>query len=727
MQNLNYADNDVAGIGPIVKAPKLEPSKETRYTVDSEAQAIALCETLRETWEDGISNRATITAYKNHEPPVSDSQMTQAGKSWYPNTSSGFLDEQCEWAKAQFVAPIQDARYLIANELPDDRAEAEKKASIMRQGFTDYLRSWPCWDDFVNLVYREATHFGFGFGVFFDEWQPMPTFVRQDKGFLPAGTEVMDRNPPQFSVDYDYKPDELIEMAKRGAKAGAEWWNLKNVAAAVNAATPEAVNPDKWNLATFEEMTRQQIRNQPWEKGYRVIKTWHLWTVDPDSTVSHYIILADPAIGKKEGDPLDDSRNEDEPQSLSTGRILFEKHGQFKSMEEVLWTGVFAVDEGTIHGCWGVGQRIFDIALEYEQQWNGWMAATKLLGKVPVTPKEGNNPNEVALQITEAAMILENGTYSGNIAVLGSNPEGFEAALLALEQKARNLIGRFVPPIPSVPTDVKSSHIKQQAGEQDLRREQNLKAILLRFARLATMIAKRIGKNGQPDENAKKLVQSWLDAGLTEEDIDIWCNQPPNKTIYDYTPYAIAQRALFAQKKIEEKNPRYDQQELERIVAEAALGLAGSRAALVKGGDVMVEKAGKRDQILEVTSMLQGQDIEVVPSDPHWFHMQALRPVVTQAIMSGDFVTGTRLLTHYGQHYVLAMAQKLIPGDGNNEKSFVARATEAIQTQTIPEDGLEDRVDPIEALQQQMAAGTPTGPVQPIMDIQPKLEPEIMS
>lgn len=685
-----YAADSSTGTTPEVSAD-LKVSEESKYAIASVEQAVAVADQLRKDWEVGIVAVATITAQLNGQRPRPDSELQNLGKSWMPNMSVGWLRNECSRIPSRFFMPVLTAQYLTAAELPAGWPLGQQKAAYFRAEVSETIRSWNVWSWFMWLLSREVGFFGFGFAAHFEEYEWRPTFVRQDRGFVPIGTPVTDQDgPASFLVDYDYQPFELLEKVEKARKAKYEGWNYENVAAAICAAKEKSTTSEPVEVRKYEEMTRE-MSNAGYcvEKRYKVVETQILFTRDADGTITKQILTRQPVPNAKEGD----------------GRLLFERREYAQSMNDVVQIVVFDPDTGTVHGSWGAGQMLFDISLEAERSFNDMRMAMKLAALPKAQAAQGGNVDSMQLVVSDALLSLAGGTFAGNLAAFTTDPKPFIAELEALTTAAREKIGNYIPPVPLTSSDVKAAQINAKEKEQQERREQALHIYLAQIARVIRSIVRRLTNEKSPDEEAKSLQERLLKR-LTREEIRMLADQQPINTIFDFTEFAQSKRAAFAASKV--GSPFYDQKALEQTQAIAAGGVKWAESVLLPGGDATLERAARREQAQETVALLAGYRQDVLPYDSDWFHLLELRPVIEQKIMAGEFAAAAPLLAHYTQHHIGAVAKQGMPKDKiNASTSFITRAGKAIETMTIPPEGLADKLNPIDAMNAQIGNTSP--------------------
>jgi hypothetical protein len=682
---------------PAGSEESLTPSPETEYAIGNPSQALAVAWRLIEDWKNGIANQAAITAQMNGQRPRDPGVLENLGRNWLPNINTGVLRIEAGKVPARLWQPINTATYLTAAKLPENWPQGVKKTGIFRQKVTHTIRSWRKWPWFMRQLAREVGFFGFGYAVWFDKFDWKPTFVRQDRGFAPMGFEVLEDEMPVFVVKFDYQPWEMLRLVKAQDDAGLEdGWDREAVANAINSAGPKAADGNVQNRRSYEEMIREASIGWTYEKGYNKIATYHLFSTDADGSVSHQIILA------KDLKNYGAQQTKSNITATADTKFIYEKRKKFDKVSEAVTPMLFDPDDGTIQGSWGAGQMLFDLSIEAEKTVNDWMASMKQAAKIKAQAGEGKNPDEVRLDVDDAMMVLSNGVYAGNTAAVSTDPRPFQALFEALGQLAREKIGSYIPPIPLQSTDIKAAQINAKEREQQEVREQIFQTWLWQFACLVENMVKRLLDADSPDDEAKELRESLLKV-MTAEEIDMLVNQNQIETIMEFTDFARGQRAMFAASK--QGNTFYNQKVLEEIQAEAAGGSSFMEAVLIPGDDATVEAGSRRRQQAEATSMIVlRRAVPVLPEDLDWYHMLELRPILTEYLEQGIFEIATKMLNHYTAHYIGAVGKQGMPKERINvEKAFIAKAGKAIETEVLPPDGFEDKIDPVDQAQADMA------------------------
>jgi hypothetical protein len=639
--------------------------KVKNRVINSVNQAFSVCETLRNDWKDGITKAARITAKINGERPYSQKKLENAGKGWKTNISTGFLATECSKVTPRFYMPIKTAKYLTASSLPPGYPDGEAKTEFFRQAITEVIRTWPKFNFFIRGLAREVGVFGFGFCWFPDEFDWRPTLVRMDKGFVPQGTEVMETEPAFFMAKFDYKPSELLELLKDSVDNGRSEWNKDNVVAALNNALPPPTESTIYEARSYEELIRQSVWQYTYTKGNKLIETWHLFAREADGRVSHYILLS----GNQSGNPNYNYKAVAGSSKVDS-RLLYENLDQFDSMTDVVNTLVFDYGDGTVHGSWGAGQILYDLAAQVEKVRCDSIDNMRTSNKIKAQVPEAKNVNDVKLSVDDTMVIVSGAQFAGNMASMPQDINGYEVLDQKLTRIAQEKIGAFVPPIPLTPSDIKAAQVNAQVLKERELQEALLENWLIQFAVVVKTITKRLCKKGSPDDTAKGLVKI-LKERLTDEEIKILSEQFPVQSVADFTEYSAQKRGMFAQSVM--GNPLFRQSVAARIMAEGAGDVRFVEEIVKPEGDEQDSLAAMQKQQLENAAMAIGQNVPVLENDNDWVHMETMKPGLMKTLEAGNVQLAQIGLQHYAAHYAQGVAKKGIPKDKiNEEKSLIA-------------------------------------------------------
>jgi len=632
-------------------------------SVSSVAQAYAIIETMVADWEDGIKKAARITAKLNGERPYNQSLLKKAGKGHKTNISTRFLATECNRVVPRFFMPIKTARYLTAAALPANWPDGLRKTEIFREAFTEKIRSWPKFNFYIRGLAREVGIFGFAFNVFFDEYSWQPTLIRMDRGFVPKGTEVLEE-PSFFLAKYNYRPDELLELLKRNIDGGRTEWKKKAVVNAINHAAPPDTEPTDENARSYEELLRQSAVGYSYQKGANLVETYHLFAKETSGKVSHYVFLAN--VGSVSG--------ADRAEAMDGNQLLYENMDQYESISDAVHAMVFDYGDGTIHGSWGAGAILYDLAAMVEKIRCDSMDNLRNTNKIKANVPDATKVNDVKLLVDDEMMVVSGAQFAGNSAAMGQEVNGYEALDQKLASLAQQQIGSFIPPIPLQPSDIKATQINAAISKEREIQEALLENWLIQWAYLAKPIAKRLCMKGSPDKDAKEFRKHLLEKGLTEEEIQYLAERAPVQSVMEFTEYKTQQKALFAANIL--GNPLFRQNVAARTMAAGAGDLRFVDEIVVPEGDQSEQMEAARLQLMENAAMALGQPVPVLPKDNDWVHMQTMEPGLLAAIESNQAEIAQVGLQHYAAHYEQGVAKKTIPKEEINQKKSLIAALE---------------------------------------------------
>jgi len=670
MEDSTYTSQNQVLPDAVGSAPEIKDNLEVKNrVVNSVDQAFSVCETMVQDWKKGILFATQITSKVNGQKPYNQKKLKDAGKDYKANISTGFLATECARVAPRFYMPIKTAKYLTAASLPIGYPNGMQKSEFFRQSITDTIRAWPKFNFYVRGLAREVTLYGWASNVFFSKYDWRPNLMRVDKGFVPQGTEIMEE-PGFFMAKYDYKVGELLDTLKESVDAGRDDWIKDNVVQAISEATPPPVDATYPNARTYEELIRQATWSYTYTKGVRTISTYQLFVKEASGMVSHYVLLsgAQPATSK----PVPGKNQKDI-------RLLYESLDKFPSMSDAVNTAVFDYGDGTVHGSWGAGQILYDLSVQVEKIRCDSMDNMRMSNKMKIVVQDGKNINDVKLSINDQWMLVSNAQFSGNMAGLQTDMEGYEMLDAKLSQLAQQKIGAFVPPIPLQPSDVKAAQINAAMAKEKEVQEALLENWLIQFAVLVKSMTRRLCDFESPDPVAQKLVQK-LREKLTDEEILMLANATALQSIMDFTEFKAQQRAAFAASV--QKNPLFKQSVVARVMAAGVGDESFIQEICVPEGDQSSQLAAQRQQLMENAAIAIGQDVPVLPQDMDWIHMQTMKPGLMQAIQGGNPDLAEIGLRHYSAHYAQGVDKKEIPEEAiNPTKSEIAQMEKAIGQQ----------------------------------------------
>ena len=655
-----------------------------------------------------------ITAKKQGAPPYDPKKLKDQGKSGSKrNVSTRFLQKELNRAAPRFYMPVLSASTLTAAELPAGWPKGQEKTQFFRDTMTRAIRSWRKNDMLWRGAGAEVCDYGYGFMCWPDpkDWKPL--LVRMDRGFVPKGSEIMDDGLARFTLKWDYRPSELLRIAREAIEAGSEGWNKEAVAMAVQQANQPSKPGDMSQLRKWEELVREQVVDYSTSKAERVIETRHLWVLEFTGKISHYILW---------------------PDGTDKGKLLFEQLDERDSMDQVVIPLVFGYGDGTIQGSWGPGQLLYDLAAQVEKIRCDSMDNLLNSNKARLQVANAKDVAAAQLVINDTMIIACGATFAQNIGGISGDPKGYMALDGEMTKWAQEIVGSYLPPIPSQASKAATAVVEQAQEREQAIQQDNLENWLKQVAIVIAEIIRRMTAKDSDDEysqavrakllgdNVKwyeKMVNRVWEAAanlkplkdiippapvrLTEEELAILVHQPAVQSVADYTQFAASQRAAFAASV--KDDPGFNPTACRRYMAAGVpnAGAAFASDIVASQEDLSTITAQQRQQLQENASMLLGIEIPVVVTDAHQIHLDTMKEPMNQAIQGGLIQQATTGLKHAASHFAAGSATKtLAPATINTWKAQLATWQKAIEAKTLEQ-------QQAQAQQQAQQGGIPPG------------------
>lgn len=680
----NDAYAPALGNSPKVSEKTLEPENRVITSTD---QALAVISNLEWDAQKLVKNAAKITSLKQGRRPYDIKRLEKQGKGYKTNISSGTYSTTLRRVAPRLYMPLLNASTLTASELPAGTPNAELMTAHYRDVITRAIRSWPRWNVFLRLIAQEIVDYGFAFSAFTDKYEWRPHLCRMDRGFVPAGTEIMDLEPAFFELKWDYQPSQLVTIVKAAEDAEIEGWHKDNVAYAVQTSAPATAptrEPTGWRK--WEEMVREQIWNYATSKNFRVIEATHLFALETSGKVSHYIL---------------------NPKAEDDKQLLYEKHDAYESMADVVMPIIFNSTDGTVHGSWGAGHLLYDLGGLQEKIFCDMVDNLRNANKQRLQVNDPKDINDVKQVVNDTEVIVSGAQFANNQGGVQQNVDAYIKLRAILQETMDSKVGAYVPPIPT--TDVTATQVQASVAMEKEVSDDSIEHFLSQVAYVILAMSRRLTDKDSPDPKAKAVIKE-LQQKIPDEWITYFRSQPAVRSVTEFTPMAAESRGQFAAKFL--GNQLFKQVEMARLIAEGVPG-GGSRLAssvVIEDGDQTQQTLAARQQLLESSTMLTGVDVPVAVTDNHWVHMQTgkqpLISVINGAMQNPNMLKIAQIgLKHYTAHWTAGVAQKTLPNAAiNAEKSFIAEAQKTIEATQ----------QKLAQQQQQQAAAAPAGgPVPP--------------
>lgn len=656
------------GNAPEVDERTLEANNRVVTSID---QAIQLTETDILDARKLVIAARRITAKKQGAPPYNPATLKAQGKSSKRNTSTRFLQKELNRAAPRFYMPLLTASVMVAPSLPAGWPDGQRKTQFFRDTMTKFFRSWRKNDMFWRGLAAEVVDYGFGFAAWTDPYEWRPHLCRMDRGFVPRGTEVMDDKLARFTLKWDYRPDELLKLARDAVEAGSENWKKDAVAAAVDAATLPDMPQDQTQLRKWEELIRENSWDYNYSRSQRMIETRHLWVLEYSGKISHYLLW---------------------PDGSGDNKLLFENLDEYDGkMYEPVVPVVFGYGDGTIHGSWGCGQLLYDLSCQVEKIRNDSMDNLLNSNKVRLQVPNAKDAATAQLLVNDSTIIATGAQFAQNVGGIQGNPEGYMVLEGKMGQWAQEIVGGYLPPIPLQPSDIKAAQVNAATAQEQAIKEDNQEMYLKQCAIITTQMSRRALNPETNDDDAKELRKFLLGkvdedtppppVSLTEKEIDLLLNQPSIQSVSQFTEYAASKRGAFAASV--SQDPRFKPVAGARYMAAGVGDDAFVDSMVVPENDSTAKDAAVRQQNAESGIMMLGIEQGVLVGDNHEVHLQTIRPQLEQAIQGGMIQPATLGLKHASGHFAAGLNTKTLnPATTNEWKAWLARMQAALEAKT---------------------------------------------
>lgn len=714
-------------------SPEVDESTMTadNRVITSASQAINVTESDILDARKLIINARKITAKKQGSPPYNPAALKAQAKSYKRNISTRFLQKELARAATRFAMPVLTASTLTAAELPAGWPKGQEKTEFFRQTMTRAFRGWRKNDMFWRGLAAEVCDYGFTFASWTDPLEWRPHLVRMDRGFVPRGTEVMDDKLARFTLKWDYRPDELLKLVRKAVDSGSENWKKDAVAQAVDAATLPNLPQDMTQLRKWEELIREQSWDYNYSRSQRMVETRHLFVLEYTGKVSHYILW---------------------PKGPSESQVLFESLDAYDSTDSVCIPIVFGYGDGTIHGSWGAGQLLYDLAAQVEKIRCDSIDNLLNSNKARLQVANAKDAASAQLVVNDTMIIASGATFAQNIGGISGDAKGYMVLDDKMTQWAQEIVGSYLPPIQQQRNDVKEIQIQAAQQKEAEAAKDVLESWLKQVALVINEMTRRMLNPDSDDEYAqgvrKKLLgdnAGWLKSlwnklrsnvkileritppppiSLTEEEIEILINQPTIQSVTEFTEWAVAQRAQFAASV--QQNPLFNQAAVARYMA-AGVPNAGSAfvdSIVVPEGDTTSLTGAQRQQLMENASMLLGMEIPVLVTDEHQVHLETLKQPLETVIQQGLIQQATLGLKHATGHFMAGSSTKTLPPESiNTWKSWIANMQKALEAKAQEKAQQEQQAMQEQQMMAQSGGGAPVVPMNPA---QPQPQPPVV-
>lgn len=586
-----------------------ESGKNEVKAIANAGQALQIASKLDENDRERDIRRARVLSAFNGAAPYSESALVAKAQGYRYNVSFGTM----EGVIGRAIVPYNELTVNIADLTEIQANLPDSKLRVIQQEFGNIMSKWGKWPKFVSRLNQDLVLNGYNTAIFPSDYDPFPIFVPQKEGLVDEASPNDVSDLELFVWKKSYYLHELyskIEDADIAKKAG---WNVDNARQALMNASPDNVwnkNPTGSGDWTAVESAIRGGSLFSSIVGAKMVNTYHVFAAELDGSVTHWIVLSNEFKGGGEKTFKED--DEDGPE-------LFKKEERFESMRDFLVYFDVETGDGTWHGSRGVGQRTFNAHKAIDKLRCSLLDQAFVSGLTILQPTDQTSQEELTLTVVGPFAVIPQGIGIQESVLPAISNTTFQAdALLSATLEQR--IGDVVPQTQSlagVPKTATEARIS--AGRQELITKGNLKRYIDPISQVMSIIVRRLLKSNSPNPYAKEFQKELKRKGVTDDDLKEIRGARNTGKIEDILGNTAANtQIMFAEFR---GDPDVDQIKLKERRISSVLDADAADELLITDEDQTKVIEAKRQQELELTSILSGLVIPVSPRDKHEVHL----------------------------------------------------------------------------------------------------------
>jgi hypothetical protein len=670
---------------------------QVRRTFKDATQAHAAYRRLKQENVERNRKNQLIQKKLNNEPPYQAKKLESMGQNWRSNRPTGFLSTMVSRIQPPFREVIEQSPTLTYAKYPIDTVDSDNKTKIFREEITKCIRGWKGHDDLVSQTTHENTTFGFCGWAWDDLRDWKPEFLRQDYTFFSIETPQDTNATPIWARKRRYQIAELLPVLEQPELSAMAGWHINNLVKSINAAVPAGRTLDADEDARrYEDWIREGSYGASYENDAKYVELGELLIKEPNGKISRFL--------------FDDK----------SGEEICTQVDRYNNMSECLALFSVEIGSGALMSSRGAGRDLYNTHVAIDKARNLIVDNTYLKGllllkkspnaKIGVPPLTVHHPiayvsegYEVIPQNMPAdtddflkldAFIsnlaeIQVGTFlpAANISTQGSKKTASEVnRVAAIENQLRQgILSRWSRQYSRAvermqrgichPEHIKAASDLKQKLDSVRQHEPNAvwarREVVDAFDRSMMevppfMVPFEISEH--LDEDAVHCVLNMLERNLPPSDILLMAYSPAAELLMDSAPQDMMILDGMIQRY--KGDPSINQEELTKLDWTKKLGESVANAVILPKDQVeAVAIEATRQQIVELQSIMAGQDMPVSPRDNDIVHldtmMQKLIPVVSNIPEGGLPPEGvaplTKAMKHFSTHVQNAIAKGANP------------------------------------------------------------------
>jgi hypothetical protein len=605
---------------------------------------------------------ALIQKKLNNEPPYSPKKLESMGQNWRSNRPTGFLSTMISRIQPPFKQVIENSPSLTFSKFPINSIDSEQKTRVFREEITKCIKGWNGHNDMLTQIIHENTTFGYTALTWDDLRDWKPEFLRQDFVFFSVETPQTTDATPIWGRKRRYQIAELLPILEDPELSTLAGWHIKNLVKAINNAKPIGRSLDSDDDARrYEDWFREGSYGASYESDAKYVDLGELLVKEPNGKISRYL--------------FDDK----------SGQEICTQLDRYNRMADCLALFSIEVGSGSLMSSRGAGRDLYNTHIAIDKARNLIIDNVYLRGMLLLKKGQTAKTGVPALTVTHPVAYVAEG-YEVVQQAMPADVEDFIKLDQFVSGLAEVQVGTFLPSsaLGMQTGDKTASEINRVAAIENQIRQgilsrwvfqysqavqrmqrgichpEHIKAaseikVLLDLARLQNpdaVWAKRevvqaFEESGTElpsfmvpfdfpkhlDEEAIDCCLRMLDRNLPPSDIMLLAFSPAQELLPDTLNQDNAILDLLIQRYT--GNPSVNQTELMRLDWSRKVGQEIANSVLLPPNMVQANQIeSTRQQVIELQSIMGGQEVPVSPRDEDDLHMQVMITKLMPVIMN---------------------------------------------------------------------------------------------
>jgi hypothetical protein len=636
---------------------------QVRRTFKDSRQAHSAYRRLKQQNLERNRKNQLIQKKLNLEPPYNNKKLESMGQNWRSNRPTGFLSTMVSRIQPPFREVIESAPTLTYSKYPLESVDSENKTKVFREEITKCIRAWKGHDDLLAQTTHENTCFGFCGWVWDDIRDWKPEFLRQDYTFFSIETPQVTDATPIWARKRRYQISELLPVLEKPEISALAGWHINNLVTSINNAIPAGRTLDSNDDARrYEDWIREGSYGAAYENDAKYVELGEIFVKEPHGKISRYLF---------------DDKSGDE---------ICTQVDRYNSMSECLALFSVEIGSGNLMSSRGAGRDLYNTHVAIEKARNLVIDNVYLKGLLLLKKGPNARPDTAPLSVAHPVAYISDG-YEVIPQQMPADVDDF----LKLDQFVSGLaeiqVGTFLPGaatdsgggartasevnrVAAIENQLRQGilmrwsrqyskgiermqrgichpeHVKAAADLHGMLQQVRMvdpsaiwarKEIVDAFERSGVemprfLVGFEIDKH--LDEDAVACCLAMMDRNLPPSDILLMAYSSASELLVDDTLQINQMIDLVVQRYIGNQN--INQDELMKLDLASKVGAAKANALVLPKDHVeAVGIEATRQQVIELQSIMAGQEIGVSPRDNDVVHLEAmtqrLMPLIQQA------------------------------------------------------------------------------------------------